>query len=438
MKTLRTLLATLLVALFAISAAAQFNLDGQILQRTEFRNGYNRLLAQNLDPAFFIAHRARLQAGYKLDKVQLYLSVQDVRTWGNTSQIKVTDPYLSVHEAWGEIWLSDHFSLKLGRQELNYDNFRFLGNLDWALQARAHDFALVKYEKEDMKLHLGGGYNQDAQNFSGTLFTTTNQYKVAQLFRYENRIGELRFSLLFWNDGRQYTLTGPQGTIIEKGVRYRQTIGIPTLKYEMGNTTLSAFYYHQLGKDPVGKTVAAYDASLQLMQQIGVNKEAGQKLRLVAGAELLSGSEPGAADNNSFSPLYGTNHLFNGYMDHFFVSGAYENNAGLLDVFLRARYDFGPRFFLQLDGHHFSSQVEGRHSFTGQPLGKYLGIEADMSLGFIIYDAVSLQCGFSALFATENLSELQLVRAPDDGQYWAYAMLIYRPTMKNKFIGILL
>lgn len=438
MKTPRTLLTTLLVALFAISAAAQFNLDGQIVQRTEFRNGYNKLLAQHLDPAFFIAHRARLQAGYKLGKVQLYMSVQDVRTWGSAPQIKATDPYLSVHEAWGEIWLSDHFSLKLGRQELNYDNFRFLGNLDWALQARAHDFALAKYEKGDMKLHLGGGYNQDAQNLSGTLFSTGNQYKIAQLFRYENRMGKLRFSLLFWNDGRQYTVTDSLGTILAKGVRYRQTIGIPTLKYEMGNTTLSAFYYHQFGKDPAGKTVAAFDASLQVIQQIDVNKEAGQKLRLVAGAELLSGSEPGAADNHSFSPQYGTNHLFNGYMDHFFVGGAYENNAGLLNLFLRARYDFGPKCFLQLDGHHFSSQTEGRHSLTGLPLDKYLGIETDLSLGLIIYDAVSLQCGLSALFATESLAELQQVRAPDDGQYWAYAMLIFRPTMKNKFIGILL
>jgi len=437
MKTRFAFLAASLSALFAIPIMAQFNIDGQIVQRTEYRNGYNLLIEEKEDPAVFIAHRARLQAAYKFEKLHFYMSVQDVRTWGSTQQAKANDPFFSVHEAWAETWLTDRLSLKLGRQELNYDNFRFLGNLDWALQARAHDFALVKFEKDNLKLHLGGGYNQDAQKLSGNTFTVPNQYKVAQMLRYENLLGKLQFSLLFWNDGRQYFDLDTSGVIVGQGVRYRQTIGIPTLKLTLGNTTPAGFFYFQTGKDVWGNTVEAFDACLQVTQQIDLNKEKSQRLRIVAGAEVLSGTTPGDDKNRSFSPQYGTNHLFNGYMDLFFVGGSFENNAGLTDLFLRARCDFGPRWFVQADGHRFYSHARGRDPVSGD-LDKYLGTEADLSVGFLINNAVSLQCGFSHLFAGDSFGVLTQVSKPKDIQQWGYAMLIYRPTMKNKFIGILL
>ena len=115
-----------------LPSQAQFSIGGQILQRSEFRNGYGKLIDTVQDPAAFIGHRARLQVTYTHEKVRFFVSAQDVRTWGSTPQINATDGLLSVHEAWGEIQLDSSWVLKLGRQELNYDNSRFLGNLDWA------------------------------------------------------------------------------------------------------------------------------------------------------------------------------------------------------------------------------------------------------------------------------------------------------------------
>ncbi|HEX2536173.1 MAG TPA: hypothetical protein VHK69_20675, partial [Chitinophagaceae bacterium] len=70
----------LLAALSFSNVQAQFNVDGQLVQRTELRNGYNRLLPEGADPAAFIAHRARLQAGYQKAAFTFLASVQDVRT----------------------------------------------------------------------------------------------------------------------------------------------------------------------------------------------------------------------------------------------------------------------------------------------------------------------------------------------------------------------
>ncbi|AFL85154.1 hypothetical protein Belba_2609 [Belliella baltica DSM 15883] len=416
---------------------AQFNLDGQFIQRGEFRNGFNRPILENEVPAKFIAHRARLQASYKMENINFYMSIQDIRTWGNTPQVKATDNFLSVHEAWLETNIGENWKIKLGRQELNYDNFRFLGNLDWELQARAHDFALVKYEKEDMKLHFGGGYNQSEQRLAGVFYDMNNNYKAAQMIRYENKFGALNFSLLFWNDGRQFAVRNQAGTITDEGINYRQTVGIPTLKYQKGNTSLSGFYYYQLGVDNFGRNVNAFDLSAQVTQQFDIDSETGKKFRFVAGLEVLSGtSNTGTLENNSFSPLYGTNHLFNGYMDLFYVGGAHENNVGLQDYYIKGRYDFNPKFFLQGDIHRFLTHKNVIQGIS--QLDKNLGTELDLSFGYIFNSAISLQGGYSHFLYSDTFQSLQNRGTLKNTQNWSYLMLIFRPTMKNRFIGILL
>lgn len=419
---------------FTYTAQAQFNVDGQLVQRGEYRHGFGKLIGENEEAASFISQRARINVQYGLERFKIYVSVQDVRTWGNTSQVKLTDPYLSLHEAWAETFLSEHFSVKLGRQELNYDNFRFLGNLDWALQGRAHDFALLKYEKGTLKLHAGGGYNQDKESLSGNFFTTPNQYKVAHFMRYENVAGKLNFSLLFWNNGLQASEVNNAGEIIETGINYRQTIGVPSLRYRLGNTALSGFYYHQLGKDLQGRDVKAFDASAQVSHLFAIDTARGSNFRITLGMELLSGTDPAdaSAENNSYSPHYGTNHAHNGYMDMFYVGGRHENSVGLRDIFLRMRYDMNPKLFMSLNTHSFSS-------FTPYSDNKdeHLGYEADLALGFILNRAVSLQAGYSQFFQTERLENLQNVQNPAGTQNWGYLMMIYRPTMPNRFIGLL-
>jgi hypothetical protein len=415
---------------------AQFNLDGQILIRSEYRNGYNRPIAEGEEPAGFIAHRARLQASYRLDFFNFYMSVQDVRTWGSTSQANIADGFLSVHEAWGEFRLGEYWHIKLGRQELNYDNARFLGNLDWALQARSHDFALVRYEKEKARLHFGAGFNQDGQKVSGNIFTTPNQYRTAQLIRYENSVGTVDFSLLFWNEGRQKVVRDSLGTVISDDVYFRQTIGIPTLKTTLNRTTLSGYFYYQTGKDADGVEVSAFNTSAQISQLL-YSSETGRQWRAILGFEMISGTDGGSqGKNNSYSLQYGTNHLFNGYMDWFFVGNVWENSVGLNDIYLRSRYTFNPGLWIQADLHHFSSFAKPVDPEGEPAAGNNIGSELDLTFGLIINDAVSLQGGYSQMFLSGNYRDIQ-ASAFKDTQNWAYLMFIFRPTSTAKFIGVL-
>lgn len=423
----------------ATEVNAQFEWHGQLVQRAELRNGYGKMLATNTDPAAFISQRLRFQGAYKLDKLTIYGSIQDVRTWGNTPQVKLTDGLLSIYEGWAELHIDSAWSVKVGRQELNYDNARFLGNLDWALQGRSHDFALIKWEKKVWKVHAGAGFSQDGEALSGNIFNTNNQYKTAQMLRGEYKNKGLEVALLFWNNGKQYTVKDSLNQVIEKGVRFSHTVGISTLKYQLKNTTFSGFYYHQLGKDVNGKTMNGYDANLQVSQAIPFNEEKKNQLRITAGAELLSGTAGNNTENvnRSFSPLYGTNHAHNGYMDYFYVGGRYENNSGLNDFYLRLRYDFNASLFMGIDGHWFMANAKPYSG--GNELSQQLGAEVDWTMGYVLPKRnVSLQAGYSHFFAQSDFATMQGVGTnAKPVQQWAYLMLIVRPKMDKKFIGIL-
>ena len=71
-------------------------------------------------------------------------------------------------------------------------------------------------------------------------------------------------------------------------------------------------------------------------------------------------------------------------------------------------------------------------------MDNYFGTELDLSFGYIFTDAISLQGGYSQFFHTDTFEVIQNNGTLKNNQNWAYLMLIFRPTIKNKFIGILL
>jgi hypothetical protein len=171
-------------------STAQFTLMGQLRTRTELRDGVGTLNAKGSSKAFFTSQRARLTFGYKWDRLNFNLSVQDIRVWGqDASTISNSDGNkLMVHEAWAEVTLMnaadttiktkgiDNLSFKIGRQALIYDDVRLLGDLDWLQQARRHDALLIKALHHGWQLDLGAGFNQNSDAFgvTGTSYIAAN------------------------------------------------------------------------------------------------------------------------------------------------------------------------------------------------------------------------------------------------------------------------
>jgi Alginate export len=166
----------------AFTANAQFTLTGQLRTRTEIRNGLGNLVLKGSKAAAFTSQRTRLIFGYKWDRLTFGASIQDVRVWGqDASTISNADGNkLMLHEAWADLMLFnkadttikakgiDLMSLKIGRQELSYDDVRLLGNLDWLQQARRHDMVLLKTVHRAWQIDAGFAYNQNSDAFGIT------------------------------------------------------------------------------------------------------------------------------------------------------------------------------------------------------------------------------------------------------------------------------
>lgn len=435
-KATRCMVLWLMLAIIS-PAFAQMTFSGQLIQRGEYRHGYGKLMPDSVKPATFISQRMRLQADYKLKNVRFYASLQDIRTWGNTAQTNLSDDFLSVHEAWALISTDSFLSFKLGRQELNYDNARFLGNLDWALQARSHDFAMIRYERSKHKLHLGAGYNQHTEGFWGNAFFTPNQYKTAHMLWYNYKNEKAEISFLFWNNGKQFLQSDSTGAYIQNKTRYMQTLGLPTLRYNpWKNGTLSAFVYYQTGKDVTNRDESAFDISARLSHVFKWQSNPDRHVRTSLGFETLSGKSniSNTTRATAFSPLYGTNHMHNGYMDYFFVGGRQENSTGLNDYFLRIQYTHSAKWFISVNTHYFNTQAAVYRNNSLQ--SNYLGTEADLTLGIKFNENLSIQGGYSQFFSGTTPKNA-LSYSADPVQNWVYLMLIIRPAGASQFIGLL-
>lgn len=439
-KTNKWLMCGLLALGIPLCLSAQSNFSGQILQRGEYMHGFGTLADTNQNAGSYVGQRSRLNFNHNAEKFRIGVSVQDIRVWGSTPQIKAADGMLSVHEAWGEIIFSKKISTKVGRQELNYDDARFLGNLDWALQARAHDIALFKFTDSSFQFHAGLAYNQNEIKPIGNFFSVPNQYKAAQFMWMEKQFSPLTISFIAWNNGMQFSEINADGMLEEK-ILYSQTIGLPKIEYSKSGLTATGFGYYQMGKTATNKDLAAYDAGVDISYVKTLNDSLKNKIRFTLGYEVLSGtSQTDTANktNNSYNPMYGTNHRFNGYMDYFYVSGRHANSVGLQDVYLKVRYDFNTKLFMALAGHYFMAAADVRDKTQLTEIYRMddaLGTEIDFTLGYIINEAVSLQGGYSQMFATETMKALR-GGSLDVTQNWAYVSLLFRPNMKARFTGL--
>ncbi len=475
----------LAIILFSIEANAQLSISGQIRPRGEMRNGVGTLKLKDLPSAGFISQRSRLGFNYKMEKVTFGMSIQDVRIWGqDASTISNADgTKLSVHEAWAEVNLSDSIglSVKLGRQELLYDDSRLLGNLDWLQQARRHDAAVFKLNKKGWQVDLGLAFNQntDAFGVTGTFYTAGNtpqylanskgnlttipsgfvpvnakgvpvlngnpstnggvqMYKTMQYLYAAKKIKSVKASfLLFKDDFAKYRLdtlkTTDGGTLAGRrydvtGKNSRITAGVllnGTLKKGF-NYTLG--YYYQGGKNRDGVDLSAYNATAYLGYTKG-------KFTVGLGYDIVSGNDLTDVTNtkdNKFDPLYGTPHKFWGLMDYFYV-GTGGVAAGLSDPYLRLKYAASAKLTMGLDIHNFSLVNDMPNKFsdaTGKTLvNKQLGNEFDFIVNYGLNKSTMLEFGYCVLAATNSLEYVKLgsLDKAEHTATWAYLMVNIKP-----------
>jgi hypothetical protein len=412
----------LLTFLFISQSYAQvFEMDADVRARFEYRHGFNNLFPDNAEPAAFVQQRTRLNLGYTAERLKLFIAVQDVSTWGDTRQILPVDgnDSFSLFQAYMMLKLNENWSTKLGRQVIAYDNERIFGGLDWAMQGRFHDAAILRYQKGDFLMDLGGAFSQENPRNDGNVYNITGffTYKAMQYAYLKKSWGSSSASFLFLNTGFQ-DLSGLAEAAPE-GVYYRQTMG-SYFQFPINKVNFSGSAYYQFGKASSDTDLSAYQAALEATYKSGSTLYG-------LGVELLSGTDQdGETKNQSFFPLYGTNHKFNGFMDYFYV-GNHANNVGLKDLYAKAVINTGENSNLLLKGHYFAANAE-----LYDDADKYLGTEIDLVYTQTLMKFVKLGVGYSHMFASDSMSLIKGGRPNDNINNWAWAQVIVNPNLFTK------
>ncbi|MBL7697759.1 MAG: alginate export family protein [Chitinophagaceae bacterium] len=431
------------LGLLSRSAIAQLSISAQVRARSEFRDGQGAPLSKEADPALFISQRTRLTGVFNNPRIKVGISLQDVRTWGqdvstiNRNTTENNNGFM-LHEAWAEILLSDtaqknsSLNLRLGRQELVYDDQRLIGNLDWLQQARRHDAAVLKFQRKNIMVHLGGAFNQNKENASGTIYSSvpagnypasTNNgtmYKSMQFLYAGKKLAKGSMSYLFFSDQfSKYSLELVEGVNVKKfhsGTWTRFTTGV-YFNNNFDKLSVSASGYHQFGKNSSGQNLKAWLLALSGGYQIG-------KVTAGAGVDYTSGSAPGNT-NKTFDPLYGTPHKFWGFMDYFYAGSGF-GNAGLVDYFANFKWKNSDRFTLTTVIHHFTSQNEIATTTTNN---KSFGQEVDIVAVYEITKQIALEGGYSHFFNTALLADPSVKNISNfkTGANWAYIMINIKP-----------
>jgi hypothetical protein len=199
----------------------------------------------------------------------------------------------------------------------------------------------------------------------------------------------------------------------DQKTRYSQTFGTH-LEFSLDPFILAGNFYYQTGEDGDRSSLSAYNFLAELGYWVNNSTQVG------IGFERLSGTDYDVVQKNkSFTPFYGTNHKFNGFMDYFYV-GNHLNSVGLSDAYLKFVTGINNTSF-GADIHYFASAAQ-----ISATADNYLGTEIDLTLNHTLNPATKLTLGYSHMFASDSM-EILKGGSKDATNNWAYIMLTVTP-----------
>jgi hypothetical protein len=383
MKTeIKKIAISLLMIFGSSSLFAQFTMDAQLRPRTEVRTGSKDVLSvKNQKEVVNTSQRTRLNLNYKASDYSVKVSLQDVRDWGSVSTLSNgANNNFDIHEAWTEINLSEKFSIKGGRQEIAYDDHRIMGNVGWAQQARSHDLGIIKFNGY-IEAHLGLAYNSN-NGVSGSY------EKMNYLWIHKN-FNSFQGSLIRLDKDDLVTLGGRLSTTVK-------------------DIALNLNYYSQNNGGDLNATLLGLAGNYNLTTNLNIG----------LGYEQVSGTD---SENLAFSPVFGTNHKFNGHMDYFYV-GNHANSVGINDMYFSLGYSLKKMKF-NATYHIFNAATEMDNNLDGN-----LGNEVDLSISYPFNKDINFSFGHSIYSATESMVYLKGGDLNEKNN-WTYLMVSINPKL---------
>lgn len=395
--------------------------------RAELDNGARTLISKGKSAETTVVSRARFGVDYYYKNLEIYFSAQDARTWGETTSAANKNQNFILNEAWAKYQVSEKLGLKLGRQILSYDNERLVGSLDWAMQGRSFDALKGIYKfNPNSKLEVVVTYNNDDNDLNDlpekeiySIAEAGEITKSLQIIHYDySGKNKFQFSAIAMNQ----VLQNPSGAHYDL-----LTVGINSKKY-LENIGFFGSAYYQTGKNTLAQSKNAYQFSANVDFLIH------SKFNVILGTEWLSGRnfDTDSGENKSFSPMYGTNHLHNGFMDYFYFGNSHFNSFGLNDYYLKSNLKFSLNSILQANLHAFTSNGKLGFDTSGEKIPSYLGTELDLVFTHKIGKSITANLGHSFMFSGKSMEYLKNVPEPKNLQTWSWIAFRIAPNFKIK------
>lgn len=406
---------------FATNIKAQFKIDAELRNRSEFRDGYAKLSSRGSTPAFLVTQRTRVVFSYESENLKIKFTPQDVRIWGDDSNITLAgsngnNASIDLFEGFADFKIGKNSWLAVGRQQLVYDNQSILSNANWNQNGISSDAVLLKLKLSEWNIHIAGSWNT-AQQAATDNFYPTDRYKSIN-FLWINRQFNDHFKLSFI-----HVAAGRTQTDTTNNINFRQTTGIYTT-YKNGNFSFWGNAYYQFGKSQTGKKASA----------MLLDVEAGYKLKSFTpgiGFSYISGNSKtgnSMTTDRLYEPIYRSRHAFNGFIDYYTTYSKQTANGGLADFY--GFLDFVPSKTVSIRNKlHFIQLAETN---PGTPTNKNLGVENDLVVKFKFSEWGQLEGGYLFYVPTSTLKTIQNVPNGKFSQF-VYLQLTIAPILfKNE------
>ena len=405
-----------------VAQSSSLIIGGELRPRFILDNGYKTPKPSNEDPQMYTTQRTRLNVHFLNKNIESYISLQDIRVWGNDNNFKSSGVYgntesTSLHQGWIKLILNKSISAKIGRQIFSYDDQRILSVRNWNDYQVTYNAILIELKDSTNQFNVGLSYN--AETNTSTFYPET-KFKLYDFIRYERQFNKLNLSIIG-------VLTGNTLTDSTKSIYLRGTYGT-NLKYKSKyfNARTALYYQHHL--NDIGPKTSAFCFSFFIQKHLFINR-----LSLGVGFDYLSGNDDininadYAATQHQFDILYGRRHGWYGHMDYYSTTPM----QGLQDYMVKLKYNPEETLSLSLDYHYFKlaeHKLDEHHPELC--LNKQLGQELDFKLTWQFHKEAQLRCGYSFYLMTETFKQIKNVEQYDlRFPQFTYFMLTVKPSI---------
>jgi hypothetical protein len=417
------------LSIIYLPVKAQFTIDGEFRSRGELRNGYRELASDVTHPAILVSQRSRLVLKYAESDFTFKFSAQDARVWGQNWGGMASNT-IHIYEAWAGYKPHKNLLIKVGRQELKYDDQKIMANRNYSITGVTYDAALLIYtcKDNDLSVHWGSMINNSSEikflNYYGNAFKYMSFLWSEKIFSEKARFNTLYFIDVTQNPDSPEKMYG------------RSTIGANGIFNPSKNFGARIGGYFQFGKHwmnfngampnkEISVRAFAYNATLWVKPT--------DNFKISANIDTYSGQDWSLSSNvfTGFNRLLAAGHNNLGFMDYFTTMDLMEVKwAGLDDFYFRAEANINEKLSLQGTYHYFMLNKPYLTSLNPSGFDKVdpnLGSEIDLVANYKVSKSFAIEATFMTMIPTQTLEKIKLTGTEKKFSFFSYISLLFTP-----------